>query len=178
MSHIERMIHVAEARIATFEHYLVSHERLTKNAAALFGDWAGSGLGPQTLEALHQSERALLQVNRYLKNEKHSLQFAKRDAVEKLAKRLHDLIPRLGKLTVLNAKEGDRVVAKCTVYDLPGVAFDINNESHRILRPDHIHAEPKDTGVVVHAEPGIFPTVQFDLSGTATMVNDDEAMLL
>lgn len=62
-------------------------------------------------------------------------------------------------------KLGDRVRAKTIVYDLP---------------PDKsvIRAQKGDTGVVVHTEPGVFPTVTFDQSGTSTCVTPDEVQKL
>lgn len=60
-------------------------------------------------------------------------------------------------------KEGDRVRAKTRIYDLPGQA-----------NPGPIHAEPGEEGLVVHVEPGAWPTVCFDRTGTATCVTDSE----
>ena len=57
--------------------------------------------------------------------------------------------------------DGDRVRAKVTVYDLPP-------------SKDMKHADPGDTGVVVHTEPGVWPTVQFTKTGTMTCVTPDE----
>lgn len=58
---------------------------------------------------------------------------------------------------------GQRCYAKVTIYDLPGNA-----------NPGPIHAEPGELGTVVHVEPGFWPTVTFDRTGTSTCVTDQE----
>lgn len=39
---------------------------------------------------------------------------------------------------------------------------------------DFLHAEAGELGTVVHVEPGFWPTVRFDRSGTSTCVSDFE----
>lgn len=60
-------------------------------------------------------------------------------------------------------QEGQRVRAKVRVFDLPGQPD-----------PGPIHAEPGELGMVVHTEPGFWPTVRFDRTGTATCVTPQE----
>ena len=60
-------------------------------------------------------------------------------------------------------QEGQRVRAKTQVLDLPGQPD-----------PGPIHAEPGELGTVVHTEPGFWPTVRFDRTGTATCVTPQE----
>lgn len=61
---------------------------------------------------------------------------------------------------------GDIVVARTRVYDLPGQPD-----------PGLIHAEAGEEGMVVHTEPGCWPTVRFTRTKTATMVTDQEVKL-
>lgn len=56
---------------------------------------------------------------------------------------------------------GQRVRAIVRVYDLPGN-----------LDPGPVHAEKSEFGTVVHVEPGYWPTVTFDRTGTSTCVTD------
>jgi hypothetical protein len=60
-------------------------------------------------------------------------------------------------------EEGQRVRAKVDVYDLPGTP-----------EPGPIHATPGELGTVVHTEPGFWPTVTFDRTGTSTCVTPEE----
>ena len=60
-------------------------------------------------------------------------------------------------------KEGQRVRAKIDVYDLPETP-----------KPGPLHATSGELGTVVHTEPGFWPTVRFDRSGTATCVTHEE----
>lgn len=162
MTHIKNLIHVARSRLVTFETYL-AHRRLAQ------------GNHPRGLELFCEAERAIGQLGLYAEAEPENADALKGPEKE-LSVRLHESLPLLGKLTVLNAKEGDLVRAKKTVYDLPGVKFDA--ATYHAIRPDHIHAEAGDEGVVVHAQPGVYPTVTFNVTGTSTMANDEEVELL
>lgn len=70
-------------------------------------------------------------------------------------------IPQLSRCAFLNL--GERVRAKTRVFDLP----DTSN-------PGPVHAEAGELGTVEHTEPGCWPTVRFDRTGTATCVTDEE----
>jgi hypothetical protein len=63
-------------------------------------------------------------------------------------------------------KEGQRVRAKFRIWDLP----------QRDLESDWgwVSAEKGETGTVVHAQDGLWPTVQFDETGASTCVTDFE----
>lgn len=162
MNHIENLIHVAKSRLVTFEtHLSQTRHSFFKSSHAL--------------ELYHIADRAIGQLNLYAKAEPEN-NFVLTCAYRELAARLEESLPTLGKITVLNAKEGDLVRAKKTVYDLPGVKFDA--ATYHAIRPDHIHAEAGDEGVIVHAQPGVYPTVTFNVTGTSTMVNDEEVELL
>lgn len=59
-------------------------------------------------------------------------------------------------------QEGDKVIALVEVYDLPNQA-------------NNLHcASPGDTGIVVHAQEGHWPTVRFERTGYSTCVTDRE----
>lgn len=167
MHYVDRLINTAKMRIIGLEDALIdlSIGVVRPNK-------------PTPLEHLQRAERALGQLRLFLTRETdHDSNWERAaQARDVLLERLAAAVPKLGRLTVLNAKEGDTVRAKSTIYDLPGVPFDAKR--HKAIGPDHIHAEAGDLGVVVHAQTGIFPTVEFELTGTATMVNDDEAELL
>lgn len=65
---------------------------------------------------------------------------------------------------------GQRVRAKVDIYDLPG-----NTDPHwHNGTAGPVHAEPGETGTVVHVEKDFWPTVTFDKTGTSTCVTDGE----
>lgn len=70
---------------------------------------------------------------------------------------------------------GDRVKAIIQITEngkLPG------DPSARPLDSGWIHAEPGDLGTVVHWHDGVWPTVKFDRTNTATCVTDKEIELV